>query len=194
MFHIEAPAITQGEIDAVVDEVSSEFELSPDPVILVDDRWFRRYINGTGRRMFGLTGEEYARSLGGHVLAAYVDPAEPLFTRYPDEERAYHLARRVLAFRLYFANQQFDSWYLAVERHLKRFEVGASAWDNQGLVVPPRFLLSQEVTYLDPQKRTYRLEGRLDILVRHPRFMLLQFRAEDEDTRRLLNSLRAGAE
>lgn len=189
VFHIEAPPLAHEEMEAQVAEIAGDIELAPDPMVLVDDRWFRRYINRMGRRMYGLTGEEYRRSLNVHMLAAYVDPQQPLHSRYLEEERVYHFARRALTFRLYFAGQQFDSWYLDIERYLKSFPIGESVWDNLSTVEPPTFMFSQEVNYQDPQQRIYRLTGRADYLFRNPRFMVLQFWPRDEETRRLLEAL-----
>ncbi|MDQ3929783.1 MAG: helix-turn-helix domain-containing protein, partial [Chloroflexota bacterium] len=155
VFHVEVPTLPEEQVREFVAEIAAEYELSPDPVVLLDDRWFRRYINRAGRRMYGLTNDEYRRSIGAHVLSAYANPQEPLCSRYLDEERTYHFARRVLAFRMCFANQQFDSWYLDVERYLKTFPVGRSVWENAEEVAAPTFLLSQEVTYQDPQQRIY---------------------------------------
>ncbi|MDQ3706266.1 MAG: helix-turn-helix domain-containing protein [Chloroflexota bacterium] len=191
VFHMEVPPPSDEEIEAFVAEIASELELSPEPSVLVDNRWYRRYINRVGRRMYGLTDDEYRRSVNVHTLAAYVDPDQPIYSRYRDEDRLYHFARRVLTFRIAFAAQQFDSWYLDVERYLKRFPMGRSVWENTELVVPPTFMLSQEVTYQDPQQRIYRLMGRVDILLKDPRFMLLQLSPQDDETRRLLDALNA---
>ena len=191
VFHVEVPPLSDEEIAAFVAEVGPELELLPGPAVLVDDRWFRRYINGIGRRMYGLTDDEYGRSVNVHTLLAYVDPEQPIYSRYLEAERLYHFARRVLTFRVAFAHRQFDSWYLGVEDALKRFEVGASVWENTEFVVPPTFMLSQEVTYRDSQQRIYRLMGRVDIMLKNPRFMLLQLWPQDDETRLLLDSLRA---
>lgn len=191
VFHMEVPPPSDEEIEAFVAEIASELELSPEPAVLVDNRWYRRYINRVGRRMYGLTDDEYRRSVNVHTLAAYVDPEQPIYARYRDADRLYHFARRVLTFRIAFAAQQFDSWYLEVERYLKQFPMGNSVWDNTELVVPPTFMLSQDVTYQDAQQRIYRLAGRVDILLKDPRFMLLQLSPQDDETRRLLASLNA---
>lgn len=189
VFHVEVPPLSGEELAAQVAEIAAELELSPYPTVLVDDRWYRRYINPLARRMYGLSEDEYRHSVDVHTLYAYVDPAQPLYSRYIEEERVYHFARRVLTFRTYFADQQFDSWHLEVERNIKRFEVGRAVWENTENVVPPTFLLSQDVTYLDPQGRVYRLTGRGDILLKNPRFMILQLWPQDDETRLLLEAL-----
>jgi transcriptional regulator with XRE-family HTH domain len=191
VFHIEVPPLSDDEIEAFVAEIAVELELSPEPAVLVDDRWYRRYINKVGRRMYGLTDDAYRRSVNVHTLGAYVDPEQPIYSRYREADRLFHFARRVLTFRIAFANRQFDSWYLDVERYLKRFEMGTSVWDDTELVVPPTFMLSQEVTYQDSQQHIYRLMGRVDILIKNTRFMLLQLSPQDDETRRLLDSLNA---
>ena len=190
VFHVEVPSLTDEEMAAQVAEIAAEIELAPEPITLVDDRWYRRHINRIGRRMYGLSDEEYRRSINVHTFASYLDPTDPLYSRYPEEDRLPDFARRIITFRTYFADQQFDSWYLAVERFVKSFPEGRAIWENTGNVVPPTFLLSQEVRYRDPQGRIYRIMGRADILLKNPRFMLLQLWPNDEETRRLLESLR----
>ncbi|MEA2575614.1 MAG: Helix-turn-helix domain [Chloroflexia bacterium] len=194
VFRVEVPPLSDEEMQSKVAEIAVELEVSPYPTILVDDRWYRRYMNGLARRMYGLTEDEYRRSVNVHTLAAYLEPEQPLYSRSVDEERVYHFARRVATFRTYFADQQFDSWYLAVERYIKRFPVGRAVWENfenNDLAVLPTYLLSQEVTFIDPHGNIYHLMGRGDVLLKNPRFMILQFWPQDDDTRLLLDSLRA---
>jgi hypothetical protein len=144
--------------------------------------------------MLGLSEDEYRRSLGVHTLSAYVDPSQPLYSRYSDEQREYHFAQRVLSFKLFFAAQQFDKWYLDVEGHIKGFPMGRKIWDRPEVYAPPAFMLSYEGAYKDPQGHTYRFMAQVDILLKNPRFMLIQLRPQDAETLALLSSLYGAAE
>jgi transcriptional regulator with XRE-family HTH domain len=194
VFRVEVSPLSGEEIQAYVAEIAADTERLQEPIMLIDDRWYHWYINGIGRRMFGLSEEEYQRSLGVHTLGAYVDPAQPLYSRYNDERREYHFAQRVLSFKLFFAAQQFDRWYLDVEGYIKSFPMGRKIWDRPEVYAPPTFMLSHEGTYRDPKGRTYRLMGQVDILLKNPRFMLIQLKPQDAETRALLESLHGVAE
>jgi hypothetical protein len=120
-----------------------------------------------------------------------VDPEQPLYSRYSEEHREYHFAQRVITFKAFFASQQFDTWYLEVEQFLKRFPLGRRIWEHSESFAPPIFMLSQEVTFRDPQGRTFRFTAHVDILLKNPRFMVVQLRPRDEETRDLLAVLHA---
>ncbi|HEX8221240.1 MAG TPA: helix-turn-helix domain-containing protein [Chloroflexia bacterium] len=191
VFHVEAPPPSEEEIQTCVAEIATTYEHAPEPVVLIDDRWNRWYINGIGRRMFELSDDEYRRSLGRTTFDAFVDPEQPLYSRYPDEHREFHFAQRVIIFKTFFAAQQFDSWYLAVVDYITRFSMGRKVWEHPESYVPPTFMFSQDVTMEDLQGRTYRLAAQADILLRTPRFMLVSLRPADEETQRLLSALHA---
>lgn len=189
VFHVETSPPTQVEIEARIAEIAADVDGASDPFILQDERWFRYYINNVGRRMFRLDDDDYRRTVGTHVLAAYVDPEHPLYTRYREEEREYHFARRVIAFKTLYASQQFDRWYLDLERYMRRFPLGRRIWERPEVVAPPMYLLSQEVSYLDASGQKYMLMGSVNFLTKDRRFWLVHLQPMDEETRRLLNSL-----
>jgi transcriptional regulator with XRE-family HTH domain len=191
VFHVEVPPPSDEEIRACVAEIEAAYELAPEPIVLVDDRWNRWYINTLGRRMFALEDQDYRRSLGLNTLGALVDPEQPLYSRYSEEHREFHFAQRVTTFKAFFAAQQFDRWYLAVEAYLTRFPLGRRIWEHPETFTPPLFMFSQEVTFRDPQGRTFRVTAHADILLKNPRFMPVQFRPRDEETRVLLATLHA---
>lgn len=191
VFHVEVPPLSEGEIQSCVSEIEADYERAPEPMVLVDDRWNRWYINELGRRMFALSDDEYRRCLGRTTLDAFVDPEQPLYSRYSEEHRELQFAQRLIIFKTFFAAQQFDTWYLAVEDYVKRFPLGRRVWEHPESYVPPIFMFSQEVTMTDPQGRIYMLAAQADILLKSPRFMLVQLRPRDEETRRLLATLHA---
>jgi transcriptional regulator with XRE-family HTH domain len=191
VFHVELLPPSAEEVRACVAEIQVEYEHAPEPVVLVDDRWNRWYINTLGRRMFWLEDDEYQRCLGLHTLGAFVDPEQSLYSRYSEEHREFHFAQRVITFKAFFAAQQFDTWYLAVEDYLKRFALGRRVWEHPETYAPPTFMFSQEVTFTGPEGQVYRLTAQADILLRTPRFMPVLLRPRDEETRSLLAALHA---
>ncbi|HVG00621.1 MAG TPA: helix-turn-helix domain-containing protein [Chloroflexia bacterium] len=189
VFHVEVPPLSDEEIQSCVAEIKSTYEHAHEPMVLVDGRWNRWYINEVGRRMFALSDDEYRRCLGRTTLDAFVDPEQPLYSRYSDEHREFQFAERLIIFKTYFTAQQFDTWYLAIEDYVKRFPLGRRVWEHPESYVPPTFMFSQEVTMTDPAGRIYRLAAQADILLKTPRFMLVQLRPRDGETQRLLSEL-----
>ena len=144
--------------------------------------------------MYRLDEASYKKTLGTHALAPYVDPEHPLYTVYTDEEREYHFARRVTAFKTLYASQQFDRWYLGLESYLRRFPMGRRIWDHPEVVAPPMYLLSQEVSYHNGAGQKYSLMGTVNILTRDRRFWLVHLQPVDDETRTLLAALEDGPE
>jgi transcriptional regulator with XRE-family HTH domain len=190
VFHTEPPPITQAEIDAQVAEFASLSEADPQPHVLVDEHWYRHYMNGMARHMFGLSDAEYQTSRGEHVLQTFIDPSSPLYSRYPDDSRITLFAQRLYSFKMLFANQEFDSWYLRVQALVRSFPLGARLWDHPDVSTLPMFLLSQEVTFTTPRAPRLSMSAQMNVLLRNPRFGVVTLRPLDEETRLCLEMFR----
>ncbi len=189
VFHAEVPVLTAEEISAQVAEFMLYAEDNSNPMVLIDEHWYRWYMNRMARRMFDLSGTEYAKTLGEHVLQSYVDEASPLYERYPVADRFYYFTQRLVAFQTLFADQQFDSWYLEVAQKITQTSIGAQVWHHPAVTGLPIFLHQQEVRYTNPDNATFSVDGQINILLRNPRFAVITSKAQDEQTRELLDSL-----
>lgn len=191
VFHTEVPRLTPEEISKEVADFTQHAEDDDDPMMLIDEHWYRWYMNRIARRVLEFDDYDYAGIIGENILQSYLDPASPFYSHFPDHERAHYFTQRMLAFRAFYAGQQFDRWYLEVVARVKQIPLAAQIWDQLDAVDYPVFLHRQPVRFTNGDRRTFFLDGQLNILMRNPRFAVLTFKPQDEEARQLLDSLRA---
>jgi transcriptional regulator with XRE-family HTH domain len=188
VYHVEEAPMPAEEIEYWVKWVAEHEEDSPYPTSLFDDRWFRCYLNRSARAAFGLTIEEYRQVIGEHLLDSLISPTSILYTRLSEELRRRMFASLSVAFKLHFARQQFDRWYLEVVDKIQRVPWAAQIWNN-----PPEDLSERmdrhELIVDNP------IVGRLSFIVqfnrllRSPRLFIVDWTPTDEQTRQGLAEL-----
>ncbi len=190
VFHSEAPPLSRADIANRVEQVAAHEENSPIPATLLDERWFRWYQNRASRAVLGLTTDAYTGHLGEHVLEGVVRPSSPIYPSLTDDARRAFFASLAYAFKITFANQQFDCWYLDLVSRLTRDPSIQDLWEN-----PPDghslFLDRHEVTVVNARVGVLRFHGQLNRLRRDTRFNLLQWHPADKATTKLLAELNA---
>jgi transcriptional regulator with XRE-family HTH domain len=180
VFQVETPAPSREEIAREVEAVKAQYENSDVMVLLLDARWFLWYRSRRFRRALALTDEEYKRTNGEHVLLHIIDPSSPMYSRYPDSERLRAFSLRAAAFQLRFAEHQFDSWYLELERQITRFPHIEPIWHS--LPVKPEFADVQEVPMQHPDGTRLNFRVQLRQMYDAPRYTLLEVTPTDQET------------
>lgn len=175
VYHIEQTPLTSKEIDDQVRRVAAMAENSPDPIELSDDRWFIHYCNRAARSALGLTAEEYKRLIGTHTLHAIIDPANPLYTRVPNEEREQLFALWAKMFKVTFAPQEFDEWYRQVVCRILDFPWARAVWEADDYEMESLVLERQDFTILNPVAGYMRMRFQLNHLMGNPRFVLSEW-------------------
>ncbi|MBF6613997.1 MAG: helix-turn-helix transcriptional regulator [Chloroflexi bacterium] len=193
VFHTEAPPLSRADVAKRVEQVAAHQENSPIPATLLDERWFRWYQNRASRAVLGLTSDAYTGHLGEHVLEGLIRPSSPVYPRLTDDARRAFFASLAYAFKITFANQQFDCWYLDLVSRLTRDPAIQDLWEN-----PPDacslFLDRHDVTVVNAQVGVLRFHGQLNRLRRDSRFILLQWHPADTATTKRLARLNASPE
>jgi transcriptional regulator with XRE-family HTH domain len=180
VFQVETPPHPHEEIERAVARVKAQYEDSAHMVVLLDARWFIWYRSPRFRRALGLTDAEYERTNGEHVLIHIVDPASPMYSRYPDSERLRAFSLRAAAFKMRFAEHQFDSWYLDLEHRLAHYPHVEQIW--HALPVTPVFADVQEVPLQHPDGTRLNVSIQLRQMYDAPRFTLLDVNPADVET------------
>lgn len=189
MFHSEVPRLTPEQISTQVADFTRYAEDEADPMILIDEHWYRWYMNRMARRMLEFDSNDYAGTIGEHMLQSYLDPSSPFYSRYPDDERVYYFTQRMFTFRAIYAGRQFDRWYLEVVARIKQIPLAAQIWDRPGVVASPTFLHRQSVRFTNGDRRIFSIDGQINVLMRNPRFAVLTFNPQDEAARELFDRL-----
>jgi transcriptional regulator with XRE-family HTH domain len=189
VFHVEAPPISQHEIDTRVAATANEFERSKAAVGLIDDHWYRWYMNPASRVLLGLQPEEYEGLRGEHVLLHLIDPASPLYNRYPEEDRKRIFSWRVAAFQFHYADQQFDSWYLRVAQDIRRVYWAEQIWQSPPEL--PTFADNMVFPMIHPAEGRMLFRSQVNTILIAPRFSLSEMTAADDATAKKMERLLA---
>jgi transcriptional regulator with XRE-family HTH domain len=187
VFHVEEPSLTRAEIDAQVKATAVEFERSRSAIALVDDRWYRWYLNTATRALFAIKPEDYEKLVGEHVLMHLIDPASPLYKCYPEADRRRIFSWRVAAFQFHYADQQFDSWYLEVARKIGRFHWAEQIWHSPPH--QPTFADNLVFPMIHPTEGRMMYRSQFNTILRSPRFSLSEVTPADEETAEKVNRL-----
>ncbi|MEO8285632.1 MAG: helix-turn-helix transcriptional regulator [Chloroflexota bacterium] len=190
VFHFEEPAVTPEEIAEQVHRIAAEYDNSPVPIFLADDRWYRWYMNRAGRMLFGLTAEEYDQTIGEHMLLHLLSADSPLSRRYIEQERRTTFSMRAAAFQAVFADQQFDEWYLRIAEQIRPHH-----WAEQIWLSPPKrpmFADSLVFDFIHPTAGPLRARTQLHKLVNAPRFSIIEVAGDtSESSAKLAELLRS---
>jgi transcriptional regulator with XRE-family HTH domain len=181
VFQIEAPPQSPDEIAREVEAVKSRFEDTDTMVVLLDDRWVRWYVSKPYRRVLGLTDEEYEATNGEHILMGLINPASPMYLRYPDNaERLRAFSLRAAIFKLRFAEHQFDSWYLELESRMSRYPYAEAIWHT--LPVIPAYADYQDIIQMHPDGTLLHIHYQVRQMYAAPRFTLMEVTPSDKET------------
>jgi transcriptional regulator with XRE-family HTH domain len=194
VYHVEYPPLGTPEIEVEAAAVAREAEDDAEPVELIDEQWYVWYNNRSARAALGLSPEEYGRTIGGHLLHAVIDPANPRYSRVPDEEREAAFAQWTRMFKTHFAGQEFDAWYQRVVARVYDFPWAAAIWEHPPAMPPALFLERQDLTINNPAVGKLRFRFQLNRLMTNPRFHLAGWTPLNESTARQLASLRSRPE
>jgi transcriptional regulator with XRE-family HTH domain len=172
VYHIEHLPVTRSATAAQVREVAAKIEDDTEPMELIDDRWFVRYLNRAARAALALTPEEYRKMLGTHILDMVIDPENPRYSRTVPEDRENAFTIRAKMFRLNFANQEFDGWYRQLVGSISQYPEAARIWEHIESSPGPLVLERQDFTIHNPLVGQMRLRFQFNHLMSNPRFIL----------------------
>ncbi len=191
VFHVEEPALTGEEIAAQVAKIERDYGNSPSAYILLDEHWYRWYLNPAARAVLGLSPEEYAGSIGNHGVVQLIDSSSSLYHRYANSSRRHQFSLWAATFRFHFADQQFDRWYLDIEAQINEIYWARQIWDAPPY--EPEFADSQIVHMLNPQVGVLHVRVQLNQMMKAPRFALVEITPADDKTARKMAELRRSA-
>ena len=181
VYHVEEPPLSPEEIANWVGRVAQREEHSPQPVSLFDDRWFRLYQNHGARAAMALTPEEYTQVVGEHLLISLIDPSSIIYPRLAEEYRIQMFASTAMAFKLHFARQQFDRWYLEVVEKIRQVDWAAQIWDHPPESLPTR-MDRHELILDNPIAGRLRFSVQFNRLLLNPRLFITDWTPLDEVT------------
>jgi PAS domain-containing protein len=169
------------EIEAQTRATAAEYANSKTPIGLIDDRWYRWYLNPASRAIMGITDDEYQQLIGENVLVHLINPASPLYGRYPDEDRRRIFSWRVAAFQFHYADQQFDTWYLRVAQEIRRYYWAEQIWESPPDL--PMFADNLVFPMIHPVEGKMLYRSQFNTILKAPRFSLSEMTPADEPTR-----------
>jgi transcriptional regulator with XRE-family HTH domain len=178
VFYREGPPLAPEWIREEVSKVAAKIEDGHRPVALLDEHMRWLYLNRSGRLLFGLTGEEYVRLLGSHMLLDLVNPSAPLYSRYPDEMRRIYFSWKAVTFKLRFAEQQLCRWYLDLEASISTVAWAWRIWNKPQVL--PTLVDSHETTMLHPEVGELHLRDQLNVQMLSSRFLIMEWAPTDE--------------
>ncbi len=193
VFHVEEPPLGDEMVAAQVREFQAWAEETPGLFILLDKRGYYRAANKTLRAAFGLSDDEYTRLLGGHSLLPFMDASLPLYTRFLDEDRASLFAKRAYSFKTLHEIEQFDGWYMALVARIRTFPWAAEIWDNISQLEGPTFVMRQVGRYVCPDGTVLNFNNQANLLMKNPRFHVVELMPADASTRRFVRQLPVGS-
>lgn len=182
VYHIERPPLSQQEISAAIRAVSADLEESSEPYVVGDEHWFIHYYNRAARAVFGLTGEEYTRTIGSHMLHMIIDPSNPRYYRVPDKAREDAFRIRALMFQRNFAGEEFDDWYQRVVARIYDFPWAAAIWEHSEIDSAVLTIGRDDVDIVNPVVGTLNCRFELHSLVHSTRFFLASWAPLNEVT------------
>jgi transcriptional regulator with XRE-family HTH domain len=188
IFHVEAPALTSDEIAEQVAQIAREYGKSPSAYILLDEHWYRWYLNPSARAVLGLSPEEYERSIGNHGVVQLVDSSTSLYHRYADSSRRELFSLWAASFRFHFADQQFDRWYLDIEAEISKAYWARQIWESPPYI--PEFADSQVLHMINPKLGILNVRVQLNQMMKAPRFVMVEITPADDKTARKMAELR----
>jgi transcriptional regulator with XRE-family HTH domain len=187
VFQVEMPPPTEDDIARHVKLLEAQYEDSDRLVLSMDSRWVIRYMSRRCRRALGLTDEEYGRLCGMSILLSVIDPASPMYRRYPENERLRTFSVRAAAFQLMMAEHQFDQWYLDLVERIRKFPTAEQVWHT--LPVKPAFADHNVLSLCHPGGTVIRFSAQLRQLYEAPRFTLIELTAADAEAEAALAQL-----
>jgi len=194
VYHIERPPLARDDILAQVTTIAAQEEESPEPQLLRDERWFAWYFNRAARAALGLSPEEYSQMLGSHMLLEVIDPTSPRYSRVPDKEREAAFSLRARLFKVSFAAEEFDKWYLEVVSRIYDFPWAAQLWEEPRLASEPLVIERQDMTLVNPLKGPLSVRLQMNRLLANPRFLVTTWTPLNRKATAGLNDLRGRPE
>ncbi|MFL5733891.1 MAG: helix-turn-helix domain-containing protein [Chloroflexia bacterium] len=172
VYHIERPPLAPEEIEARVREIAAREEENSQPLVLRDDRWYSWYFNRAARAALALTADEYKRMIGSNMLLEFIDPALPRYSRVPSGERESAFSIRARMFRVNFAPEEFDGWYLKVVSRIYDFPWAVPLWENPPSDSDTLVIEQQDLNIANPTAGTIRVRLQMNHLLANPRFIV----------------------
>jgi len=188
VFHVEEPALTRAEIEAQVDQVAREYGKSASAYILLDEHWYRWYLNTAARAVLGMSPEEYEESIGNHGVIQLIDKSTTLYHRYAESSRRELFSKWAATFRFHFAGQQFDRWYLDIEAQISKVHWAWQIWEAPSHI--PEFADTQVMHMINPSLGDLNVRVQLNHMMKAPRFVMVEIMPVDDKTARKMAQLR----
>jgi transcriptional regulator with XRE-family HTH domain len=188
VFHVEEPALTRAEIEAQMAQVAREYGKSLSAYILLDEHWYRWYLNPAARAVLGLSPEEYEDSIGNHGVVQLIDSSTALYHRYAESSRRELFSKWAATFRFHFAAQQFDRWYLDIEAQISKIHWARQIWEAPPYV--PEFADTQVMHMINPELGVLNVRVQLNQMMKAPRFVMVEIMPVDDKTSRKMAQLR----
>ncbi len=180
VFHRERPPLRMEQIREEVTRSAGLFEGVATPTALLDEHWNWRYVNKSGRLLFGFTAEEYSRLLGTNTLCHLFDATSPMYSRFSPEMRRIYFSWKVASFKFHFAHHEFCEWYKDIQNAISQVEWARRTWDDPFIL--STLMDSHEVTLIHPAAGELHFRDQLNQHMRSPRFCLLEWAPTDEIT------------
>src|SRR5205823_7118301 len=114
----------------------------------------------------------------------------PQYSRFPDDDRQGLFSLRARLFKVNFAGEQFDRWYLEVVSRIYEFPWAVRLWDHPRLDSQPLVIERQDITVINPLMGRMRLTLQLNRLLANPRFLLSTATPVDDETAMRLTQVR----